>query len=178
MIANEVNALIFIGNAIEGKQFIDMLASYPNPPVVISHWGITGSEFGSRTAKALEKVDLRVLQTFTFINNDAPKARELASRYHQRYFTEHAQDIVAPSGTAHAYDLMKMLAMATERAGTPDMSAIRIALKQLERYDGVMKTYQSPFSGELQEALDSNDYLFAFFNGDALYPRGPVSHAK
>lgn len=77
-----------------------------------------------------------MLQTFTFVDNDNPLAVSLARRYHERYYTQDSTDIVSPSGTAHAYDLMNMLAIATQRAGKPDMSAIRDELKKIDAYSG------------------------------------------
>ncbi|CZF77123.1 C4-dicarboxylate-binding periplasmic protein precursor [Grimontia celer] len=170
LIEKGAEAVIFVGNAVEGEKFVTHLATHPTSPVVFSHWGITGSEFAKRSEEALKAVDLRVLQTFTFIENSTPAARTLAQRYHQRYGTKHESDIQAPSGTAHAYDLMHMLAIAAEKAGTADMSAIQKELTKLERYDGLMKPYRSPFSHGKQDALTAKDYLFAFYKDGNLYP--------
>ncbi|WP_281544978.1 TRAP transporter substrate-binding protein DctP [Grimontia sp. SpTr1] len=170
LVQKGVESIIFVGNSVEGEKFVSHLAKHPNPPIVFSHWGITGSEFAHRSKQALKAVDLRVLQTFTFVENDTPAAKVLTQKYHQRYGTRDESDIYAPSGTAHAYDLMHMLAIAAEKAGSADMSAIQKELTKLERYDGLMKQYLSPFGRGMQDALTAEDYLFAFYKDGSLYP--------
>lgn len=162
-------AVIFVGNAVEGEKFVKALSRHDNPPVVFSHWGITGSKFADRSALALEKIDLRVLQTFSFVGNNTPAAKALMARYHQHYGTTRDTDIFAPSGTAHAYDLMHMLAIAANKAGSTDMAVIQKEMTQLEYYQGVMKTYRSPFKGS-QDALTTDDYLFAVYKNGTLHP--------
>lgn len=169
LINRGAKAIIFVGNAVEGEKFVTALARYENPPVVYSHWGITGSTFAERSANALKKIDLRVLQTFSFIGNDNPAAHALMARYHDRYGTTKGTDIFAPSGTAHAYDLMHMLAIAANKAGSTDMAEIQKEMTQLEYYQGVMKTYHSPFK-RTQDALTKDDYLFAFYKNGTLHP--------
>ncbi|CZF77929.1 TRAP transporter substrate-binding protein DctP [Grimontia marina] len=170
LVQKGVESIIFVGNAVEGEKFVYQLAKYPNPPVVFSHWGITGSEFARRSESALRAVDLRVLQTFTFVENNTPEAKTLVQRYHRRYGTKKESDIYAPSGTAHAYDLMHMLAIAAEKAGSADMSAIQKELTKLDRYNGLLKQYRSPFDRGKQDALTSEDYLFAHYKDGSLYP--------
>ncbi|WP_407332298.1 TRAP transporter substrate-binding protein DctP [Enterovibrio sp. 27052020O] len=170
LIEQGAEVIIYVGNAIEGQKFLSSLIPYPDPPVVISHWGITGSEFAQKAAHAIEKIDLRVLQTFSFLGNDKPLVMSLANRYHQRYNTTSASDIFAPSGTAHAYDLMHLLAQATRQSGEPDMEKIRQEMTKLEQHEGVMKTYKQPFKNGHQDALTSDDYIFAFYQNGSLYP--------
>ncbi|MDD1784103.1 DctP family TRAP transporter solute-binding subunit [Enterovibrio sp. ZSDZ35] len=170
LVKKGVKVIIFVGNPVEGGKFVKALAKLDAPPVVISHWGITGSNFAEKSRQALEKIDLRVLQTFSFINADTPAADKLITRYHDRYNTTHRKEIVAPSGTAHAYDLMHMLAIATKKAGKPNMPLIQQELRKIEQYQGVMKDYQRPFSGKHQDALDRSDYMFATYQDTALYP--------
>ncbi|WP_028023781.1 TRAP transporter substrate-binding protein DctP [Enterovibrio calviensis] len=166
-------AVIYVGNAIEGAKFLDALSRHPNPPVVISHWGITGSEFAQKAAKSLEKVDLRVLQTISFIDNEAPNVKSLVSKYHGKYFTSSAEDIVAPSGTAHAYDLMNMLAQATRKAGKNDTGRIRQEMKNTDIHKGLMKTYQRPFETR-QDALTADDFIFTHYHNGKLHPLEPT----
>ncbi|PKF51867.1 ligand-binding receptor, partial [Enterovibrio nigricans] len=170
LVKRNVEVIIFVGNQVEGGKFVQAMAKLDTPPVVVSHWGITGSNFAEKSRRALEKVDLRVLQTFSFINKNNPTADKLVTRYHDRYNTKHKTDIVAPSGTAHAYDLMHMLAIATEKAGKAEMPLIREELQQIEQFQGVMKNYHRPFSGKHQDALDRSDYIFATYHDNALHP--------
>lgn len=73
---------------------------------------------------------------------------------------------------------MNMLAIATQRAGKPDMSAIRDELKKIDAYSGLMKQYQRPFLNDPQDALKAEDYLFAFYKDGTLYPKGSDAQAE
>ncbi|WP_198158450.1 type 1 periplasmic-binding domain-containing protein [Enterovibrio coralii] len=134
LVKHGAESIIFVGNQVEGSKFVKALAKLEKPPVVISHWGITGSNFAKKSHRALNKVDVRVLQTFSFLNAESPEAEQLVTRYHERYSTKLKTDIVAPSGTAHAYDLMHMLAIATQKAGKADMTLIREELLKIDEY--------------------------------------------
>ncbi|MDD1792791.1 TRAP transporter substrate-binding protein DctP [Enterovibrio sp. ZSDZ42] len=161
--------IIYVGNAVEGEKFLSVLSTLPDPPVVVSHWGITGSEFAKNAANALEKVDLRVLQTISFIDNDSPAVSSLASKYQRKYSTSSTKDIFAPSGTAHAYDLMNLLAQATRQANENSMVRIRQEMKKIRKHKGVMKEYLHPFKQQ-HDALTADDYIFTHYHNGKLHP--------
>ena len=79
---------------------------------IISHWGITGGEFARLAADALRRVDLAVIQTFSFIGTDTPIARRVLAAAKRLYGIENPGDIKSPVGLAHAYDLTHLLARA------------------------------------------------------------------
>ncbi len=172
LIKKGAEVVIYVGNPVEGEKFVSELAQRVSPPSVISHWGITGSDFAQKASVALERVDLRVLQTFSFIDNNDADVSNLAKRYHLRYSTSEPTEIVAPSGTAHAYDLMNMLATATTRAGKVDMTSIRNEMQKIDKHSGLMKNYVEPFAHGNQDALERSDYIFARYQDGALYPVG------
>ncbi len=121
---NMINALyqdgaeviIYVGNSVEAVSFIRQLAVKQPPVPVVSHWGITGGDFELLTGDVLHKVDLRVLQTFSFINNKDKRAKTIVDRYREKYQVNSAYDIVAPTGMAHAYDLTHLLVLAIRKA--------------------------------------------------------------
>ena len=82
-----------------------------------------------------------------------------------------AEEIPAPVGTAHAYDLIHLLARAMERAGSTDRAAVRSALEDLGRYEGLMRNYDPPFTPERHDALDERDFRLSRFDGSgAIVP--------
>ncbi|MEZ8027411.1 DctP family TRAP transporter solute-binding subunit [Enterovibrio norvegicus] len=178
LIKKGADVVIYVGNPVEGEKFVSELAQRVSPPSVISHWGITGSDFAQKASVALERVDLRVLQTFSFIDNNDAEVSDLAKRYHLRYSTSEPTEIVAPSGTAHAYDLMNMLATATTRAGKVDMTRIRNEMQKIDKHSGLMKNYIKPFANGNQDALERSDYIFARYQNGALYPVGSKNTSK
>ncbi len=168
--SKQAEVVIFVGNAIEAAKFIHALSGYSEKPMVLSHWGITGSIFSQSVGPMLDDVDLRVLQTFSFIGNSSLKAQNLIKRYRQKYFIDDISDIVAPVGTAHAYDLTHMLAKAIEVAGSVDSDKVRHALENLTDFTGVVKHYDQPFSKTRHDALNADSFMLARYRGHALVP--------
>jgi len=81
------------------------------------------------------------------------------------------EDIFSPVGTANAYDAMHLLAMAIEQAGSTDANAVRSALENLKAtYQGLIKTYNLPFTPENHDALGPNDYIMVRYEGDKVVP--------
>lgn len=78
-------------------------------------------------------------------------------------------DIVPPVGVANVYDGL-MLAMGIDAAGSTDGDKIRAALEGLGKYDGLIKTYDPPFSHANHDALDSADYVMVRYNGEQIEP--------
>lgn len=162
--------LIFVGNTVEGAKMVKQIHEMSLNLPIISHWGITGGDFVGNAGKGLEEVDLRVLQTFSFINNEEKRVKRFVKRYQQRYFASSAEGIVAPTGTAHAYDLTHMLARAIVMAGSADMSKIRVAMEKLGRYRGLVRNYNPPFSKKDHDALDASDFFLARYQRGVLVP--------
>jgi branched-chain amino acid transport system substrate-binding protein len=78
------------------------------------------------------------------------------------------EDIKAPVGVAHAYDLTHILAMAIDQAGSTDRKAVRDALEKLPSYRGLIKNYAPPFTARRHEALSARELLLARFRADGV----------
>ncbi len=81
-----------------------------------------------------------------------------------------ASDVFSPVGTANAYDAMHLMAKAIDKAGSTDGDAIRKALESLGRHEGLIKTYDQPFSPDNHDALNENDYIMVRFVGKTITP--------
>ena len=88
----------------------------------------------------------------------------------KRYGIKTAADIIAPVGTANAYDAMQLLALAIEKAKSTDGEAIRAALEQIESYQGLIKTYNKPFESAAHEALAPEDYVMVRYDAGKIVP--------
>ena len=97
-----------------------------------------------------------------------------------------ANDIKAPTGFVHAYDLTKLLITAIKQSGLTgnkkqDSIAIKLALENLKTpVQGLIKRYQTPYSPytlantDAHEALAEADYAMGYYQADnsvALLPQ-------
>jgi branched-chain amino acid transport system substrate-binding protein len=163
-------AILFVGNSPEGAVLVSSMAGLPEEDrlPVISHWGITGGSFFERVENHLNRVDLKFLQTFSFLAPPYPeRAKPLVSAYLKRWpGTGSARGIFAPAGTAHAYDLIFLLKMAVEKVGTIESSKVRDALETLGAYRGLVRDYDPPFTPDNHDALDAGDFSLAKYGAD------------
>ena len=167
------DVIMLVANPDEGLAAIRAMASLPKDErlPIISHWGITGNDFYHMDPYSIASVDLSFLQTFSFYNPPFPdRAKALFDAYCATFRSCSSKaDVISPVGTAHAYDIVKIVARAIEQAGTTERTAVRDALEHLGRYDGLVRTYDPPFSPVDHDALDVADFQIARFG-----PRGEI----
>ncbi|MEM8668698.1 MAG: ABC transporter substrate-binding protein [Planctomycetota bacterium] len=179
-LANQVNALLDAGcetvllvcNPLEGVAAVQAMAEIPSARRVpiVSHWGLTGGKLPELAANSLRKVDLVFLQTYSFINPPRPeRAAEVLERY-QKLFPEcaSAREVFAPVGTAHAYELVHMLAAAVRSCGSLDRQEVRRSLEAIQDFDGLIRHYERPFQPELHDALTIDDFHLARFDEEGV----------
>lgn len=169
--ASGADVIMYVGNGLEASKLVHELAVRENPLPVVSHWGIAGSDFPNLAGEQLKKVDIRVLQTFSFLN--AVGSEQLATRYLDKYTTTSVREIVAPVGTAHAYDLVHLLAKAILQAKSTKRDQIRKALESIKSHVGLVKTYSPPFTSERHDALGSDSFFLTRYEGATLVPLQP-----
>jgi branched-chain amino acid transport system substrate-binding protein len=166
------DVLILVSSAPEGIVAMHSMAALPQAHrlPIISHWGITGAgkRFVTQVGDSLSKVDLVFLQTFSFL---APPFPERAKRLSDAYCAtfpgcRSARDIFSPVGTVQAYELIHLLALAIQQAGTLDRSAVRDALENLPAYAGLIRNYAPPFTAGRHDALDATDFRLARYDSD------------
>ena len=73
-------------------------------------------------------------------------------------------------GIANAYDALHLMALAIGKAGSTEGPKIREAMYNIDKYEGLIKTYAKPFTPTNQDALTSSDYIFTYFKGDEILP--------
>lgn len=162
------SVMLMIANEGEGASIVNEVANRPEASrlPIVAHWGITGGAFATLTGDALNKVDLRVIQTFSFVNNPRPKAQALAKKAMAAQDVKTPDAIISPVGVAQAYDMVYLLASAVNKAQSTEGTAIRNALEKLPAYDGAIKAYPQAFSRTNHDALDSRQVLFARIKPD------------
>lgn len=160
-------AVILVANDDEAAVLVREVAALPAARriPILSHWGVAGGEFVAQAGPALEQVDFTVIQTFSFFK---ARPQALANFFKQAkdFGITRPEDVRAPTGVAHAYDLTHILARAIDRAGSTDRARVRDALEKVGSYRGLIKTYPQPFTNRRHEALGPEDLLMARFRPD------------
>ena len=179
---SKADTVIFVGNAAEAKVFAEAVLTtkqkFERP--VFSHWGITGGDFFEFISNTKGHcLNLTFIQTkFAFTNKNisdfAKKVLRNAILHNQGINSR--QDIKAPAGFIHAYDLTQLLIAAINQVSLTgnrdiDKQAIHSALENLKRpVQGLIKTYNQPFGVysnsnlDAHEALNASDYTFGKYD--------------
>ncbi len=107
----------------------------------------------------------------TFIQEgNTPKRKAFIAAYQKAYKVDR---IPSPVSAAQGYDSMYLLADAIKQAGSTDGPKIRAALENLkDKYEGVVKTYDHPYTHDDHEAIKLSDVMMGEVKG------GHVVHAK
>ena len=136
---------------------------------VVSHWGPAGGRFSELAGPRAR--DVEMIQTFTFSGNNSPKAAETLEALKVMFpeITGPA-DVTPAVGIANAYDAMHLTALAITNAGSLDGPAIRDGFYAIESHEGLIKTYQTPFTPDDQDALGPEDYVFTRFIDGEIIP--------
>jgi branched-chain amino acid transport system substrate-binding protein len=127
---------------------------------IVSHWGVTGGVMHELAGDALDKVDLQVIQTFSFVGNTRPRARQLAAWLIKEGGLTSVERIASPVGSAHAYDMTHLLALAVEQARSTKGDDVRAALEKLPPFEGAVRRYAPAFTPERHDALGPPQVLF------------------
>jgi branched-chain amino acid transport system substrate-binding protein len=170
VLAAKPDAVLLVANSPEGLSIVRKMSSLPKEQrvPVISHWGITGGDFFEESKAVLNQVDLVFLQTYSFFKpTDPVSAQRLIEQYGKKYGVEaRPESIFAPVGTAHAYDLVHLMAGAITDAGSVDRVLLRDALANLQKHQGLVRTYVQPFENGNHDALSAADFSIAKY-GDS-----------
>ena len=161
--------VFIVCNSLEGSFIVRDMAQRPFKKrlPIVSHWGISGGNFFDSAGEFLDQIDLKFLQTYSFLpETKSGKNLQFAKRYQQRFNVDKAADIFAPAGTAHAYDLIHLYAKAVDQAQSVNPDQVRIALEDIAEHVGLLKTYAYPFTADNHDALSAQDFSIAEFAAD------------
>jgi len=154
--------MILVANEVEAALIVREMAGLPPGErlPIVSHWGVTGGVMHELAGAALDKVDLQVIQTFTFVGNNRPRARQLAAWLMKDAGLTGVEQIPSPVGSAHAYDMTYLLAMAVDQARSTKGDDVRQALEKLPPFEGAVRRYAPAFTAERHDALGPQQVLF------------------
>ncbi len=162
------DCLILVANPVEGSAIVRALGKAKIEMPIIAHWGVVGGAFYQKNRVLLERIHFEFVQTVSLLHPKREAAKKFVLDYLKKYRVSSAREIKAPTGAAHAYDLVKMLAMAITKAGTTDRVKVREALEHLPPYEGVVKYYERPFSPQKHDALALEDFYLAKYDSRGI----------
>lgn len=168
-------AILFVGNEKEGAILIKEIANLPENQrlPIVSHWGISGGVIHELVGSDLDKVEVDVVQTFTFIGNSRPKAKSLAEQILKNNNLKDVTEIQSPVGVAQAYDAAHIVALAVNKAQSTDPEKVRNALENSIEFQGAIRDYKPAFTRERHDALNVENLIFV-----TIKPNGALIPAK
>jgi branched-chain amino acid transport system substrate-binding protein len=163
------DTLILVGNAAPGAQVIKSLQRSAWSVPIVSHWGISGGRFPELAGSWAGKVHF--IQTYSFFGPQKDIGKKVLAALMAKYpDIKGPGDVAPPVGVANAYDAMQLTALAIDKAGSTDGSAVRDGFLGIESYKGLIKDYAKPFTDVNHDALNENDYVMVRYNGEQIEP--------
>ncbi|WP_232061962.1 ABC transporter substrate-binding protein [Variovorax sp. PBS-H4] len=132
-------------------------------PLVLSSWAADNITFYDAAGKTLAEKPIFMR---TVSESKTPVQQKLYDRVGSK--------LKAPgsfSFALHGYDSVMLYAAAVKQANTFDGNAVRLALEDLKTpVQGLLKTYDKPFSKTKHEALTAQDLVWIRWNDGKLLP--------
>jgi branched-chain amino acid transport system substrate-binding protein len=132
-------------------------------PATLSSWAADNVTFYDAAGKTLAEKPL-FMRTVS----------ESKTPAQQKLFDRVGSQLKAPSSFSfalHGYDSVQIAAAAIKQAGSTDGAAIRAALEDLKApVNGLLKTYNKPFSKTQHEALTAKDFVWIKWKDGKLAP--------
>ncbi len=132
-------------------------------PLVLTSWAADNITFYDAAGKALAEKPI-FMRTVS----------ETRTPAQQKLFDRIGAKLKAPgsfSFALHGYDSVLLYAAAAKQANSVDGSAVRVALEDLKSpVQGVLKTYDKPFSKANHEALTAKDLVWIRWKDGKLMP--------
>jgi branched-chain amino acid transport system substrate-binding protein len=173
LLASGAEALLFIGNEAEGARLVKTIAAQPENKrlPVLTHWGLSGGDFFGLAGPDLFKVNIAMVQTFSFLDPQNARGNALRDAAMKRLHLSDPGKLPSPVGIAHAYDFTHLLALAVNKARSTDRVKIRDALENLGPFDGAVRKYRPPFTRERHEALGPEQLFLVRWREDGALVR-------
>jgi branched-chain amino acid transport system substrate-binding protein len=167
--AGGADVLFLVGNVGPASQVVKSLDRMNWKVPVVSHWGPAGGRFTELAGKSAENVHF--VQTYSFFGTQSPVGQKVLAELMKKYpDIKGAGDVTPAVGVANAYDCAQLAALAIAAAGSTDGDAVRQGFYKIGKYDGLIKSYDKPFSPQNHDALSENDYVWAHFIENRIVP--------
>jgi branched-chain amino acid transport system substrate-binding protein len=166
------DTLLMVGNVGPSAQVVKSLDRMGWDVPVVSHWGPAGGRFSELAGPNASRVHF--IQTYVFTEQNSAKGDAVLAALKQRFpEIKSLADVTPAVGIANAYDAMHLAAAAIEKAGGTQGTQVRDGFYAIERYEGLIKDYQQPFTPSKHDALGPDDYVFTHFVDGRIVPLAP-----
>ncbi len=163
------DALFLVGNVGPSSQVVKSLDRMGWMPPIVSHWGPAGGRFTELAGPSAKNVIF--VQTYSFFGDLSPVGNKVMGDLKAKYpDIKGPADITPAVGVANAYDTVKVIAAAITKAGKTDGTSVRNGFYAIDKLDGLIKTYDKPFSKTQHDALTENDYIWTRFEDNHILP--------
>ena len=116
---------------------------------------------------------MHFIQTYSFFGKQSPVGEKVLKALMAKYSDVKGPGDVTPAvGVANAYDAMMLVALAIRNAGSTDGDKVREGFYKIASYDGLIKSYKSPFTPANHDAINENDYVWTQFIDNEILPVG------
>jgi branched-chain amino acid transport system substrate-binding protein len=165
------DCLFLVGNVGPSAQVVKSLDRMGWKPPIVSHWGPAGGRFTELAGPSAK--DVHFIQTYSFFGKQSPMGEKVLKALMAKYSdVKSAGDVTPAVGVANAYDAMMLTALAIQAAGSTDGPKIREGFYKVGRYEGLIKTYDKPFTPDNHDAVNENDYVWTQFIDNQILPVG------
>lgn len=165
------DCLFLVGNVGPSAQVVKSLDRMGWKPPIVSHWGPAGGRFTELAGPSAK--DVHFVQTYSFFGEQTAVGKKVLDALKAKYSDVKGPGDVTPAvGVANAYDAMMLTARAIEKAGSTKGPEIRQGFYKIDRYEGLIKTYDNPFSPGNHDAINENDYVWTQFIDNQILPVG------
>ena len=169
--ASGTDVLFLVGNVGPSSQVVKSLDRMGWMPPIVSHWGPAGGRFTELAGPSAKNVHF--VQTYSFFGQQSRVGQKVLKARQGKYpDTKGPGDVTPAVGVANAYDAMMLTALAIQAAGSTDGTKVRDGYYKIGKYEGLIKTYNKPFTPENHDALTENDYVWAQFIDNQILPVG------
>ena len=163
------DVLLMVGNVGPSAQVVKSLDRMAWKVPIVSHWGPAGGRFTELAGP--NGKDVIFVQTYSFFGKQNATGEKVLAALKKKYPDIKGPGDATPAvGIANAYDAMQLVALAIQKAGNTKGDAIREAMYKVGRYEGLIKTYDNPFTPDNHDALNENDYIWTRFIGEEILP--------
>lgn len=163
MKAANVDTLVVWAQGTPIAQLIRSMEKINYFPLVLTSWAADNITFYDAAGKDLAEKPI-FMRTVS----------ETRTPAQQKLFDRVGAKLKAPgsfSFATHGYDSVLLYAAAVKQANSVDGSAVRVALEELKApVEGVLKTYNKPFSKTNHEAITAKDLVWIRWKDGKLMP--------
>ena len=154
------DTVIIYGIADGAAQVLRSMEKINYMPITLGTWGNLSSLLPKMAGTKLAE---HLIMAASTTEDTSDKTKSLGKRVRVNFPT-----LTTFPCSAQAYDSVMLLAAAMKQAGSTDGEKVAAALENLSKTEGVIKTYDNPFSKANHEGLSVSDFYLARWKGSEV----------